>query len=288
MNTQNQATVGVIGGSGVYDIRGLQNTRHVSVETPFGLPSDEIYLGDYEGVSVAFVPRHGKGHRFTPSEVPYRANVYALRQLGVQRVLSVSAVGSLKEQFVPGHFVLVDQFIDRTVRRIPTFFGEGIVGHVPLADPVCGDMRSQVMNASDGLDVTVHLGGTYLCIEGPQFSTKAESELYRSWGCHVIGMTNATEARLVREAGMSFCTIAMVTDYDCWHPDHDQVTVEQVIAIAMQNAERVRDLVRESIPRIAALGPSPWRSVLDGAVMTAADRIPESARERTAALFAKN
>ena len=283
-----QALLGIIGGSGVYDIDGLRQARTVALRTPYGDPSDPLLLGEYEGVPLAFVPRHGKGHRYTPSEVPYRANVYALRQLGCQRVLSISAVGSLREQFAPGHFVLVDQFIDRTVARAGSFFGGGIVAHVPLAEPTDAAMRAAVAAAGAGLGLQLHQGGTYLCIEGPQFSTKAESELYRSWGCHVIGMTNATEARLVREAGMSFCTIAMVTDYDCWHPEHDAVTVEQVIAIAKANAERVRELVRRAVPRLAALGPSPWRDVLRGAVMTAPGAIPAAARERTAALFARD
>ncbi|KAA3612952.1 MAG: S-methyl-5'-thioadenosine phosphorylase [Planctomycetota bacterium] len=277
--------IGVIGGSGVYDIQGLENAREVEIQTPYGQPSDKLLLGDYQGVPLAFVPRHGKGHRYTPTEVPYRANIHAFRQLGVQRILSISAVGSLQEAFAPGDFVLVDQFIDRTVRRQSTFFGNGMVAHVPLADPICQNMRQEVLQAAEGLEIKVHLGGTYLCIEGPQFSTVAESELYRSWNCQVIGMTNATEAKLVREAGMSFCTIAMVTDYDCWHPDHDDVTVEQIIAVARSNAERVRELVRLAIPRVAALGPSPWRKVLQGAVMTAAQRIPEDTRRATAVFF---
>lgn len=279
------ALIGVIGGSGVYDIQGLENAREVEIQTPYGQPSDKLLLGDYQGVPLAFVPRHGKGHRYTPTEVPYRANIHAFRQLGVQRILSISAVGSLQEAFAPGDFVLVDQFIDRTVRRQSTFFGNGMVAHVPLADPICQNMRQEVLQAAEGLEIKVHLGGTYLCIEGPQFSTVAESELYRSWNCQVIGMTNATEAKLVREAGMSFCTIAMVTDYDCWHPDHDDVTVEQIIAVARSNAERVRELVRLAIPRVAALGPSPWRKVLQGAVMTAAQRIPEDTRRATAVFF---
>ncbi|TAH34528.1 MAG: S-methyl-5'-thioadenosine phosphorylase [Planctomycetota bacterium] len=282
------ALLGVIGGSGVYDIAGLRHARSVTLSTPYGDPSAPFLLGEYEGVPLAFVPRHGNGHRLLPTEVPYRANVYALRQLGCQRVLSISAVGSLQDPCAPGHFVLVDQFIDRTVRRVSTFFGDGIVAHVPMAEPVDAGMRRAVLEAGHGLPITLHDGGTYLCIEGPQFSTRAESELYRSWGCRVIGMTNATEARLAREAGMSFCTVAMVTDYDCWHPEHDSVTVEQVVATAMANAERVRELVRRSVPRIAALGPSPWRNVLRGAVMTAPDGIPAAARQRTAALFARD
>ena len=283
-----EATIGVIGGSGVYDIEGLEHVRQVAVETPYGQPSDELVLGRYQDVPVAFLPRHGRGHRFTPSEVPYRANLHALRSLGVHRVLSISAVGSLCMEYEPGHFVLVDQFIDRTYRRVATFFGDGIVGHAPFAHPVDEAMVEEVTAASEGLDVTLHRGGTYLCIEGPQFSTVAESELYRSWGCKIIGMTNATEAKLAREAGMSFCCIAMVTDFDCWHPDHDHVTVEQIVATAHRNAANVRELVRRSLPRLAALGPSPLRTVMSGAVMTSPKLVPDAARRRTAALFAED
>lgn len=277
--------VGVIGGSGVYDIEGLRRPRQVRVETPFGPPSDELLVGEHEGVGVAFLPRHGRGHRLLPSEVPYRANVFALRQLGAHRVLSLSAVGSLREDLAPGDFVLVDQFLDRTFRRANTFFGDGLVAHVPLGNPTCAATRAAVGEAAQTLGIHTHQGGTYVCIEGPQFSTRAESELYRSWGCHVVGMTNATEARLVREAGMSFCTIAMVTDYDCWHPEHDHVTVEGVLAILRSNAERVRELIRRAVPKVAALGPSPWRGILGGAVLTAEERIPAAARQRLAALF---
>lgn len=283
-----RATIGVIGGSGVYDIRGLEDVREVERSTPYGLPSDRIVLGRYEGVDVAFLPRHGRGHRFTPTEVPYRANLYALRALGVQRLLSVSAVGSLCEEYAPGEFVMIDQFVDRTYRRKQTFFGDGIVAHVPMGDPVDAQMVDAVMAAAAEVAPTVHRGGAYVCIEGPQFSTKAESELFRSWGCKIVGMTNVTEAKLAREAGMSFACIAMVTDYDCWHNDHDHVDVEQVIKIAHQNAENVRELVRLSIPRLAQLGESPWRRVLDGAVMTKPELIPADARERTEALFQRD
>jgi len=237
-------------------------------------------------VPVAFLPRHGRGHVVTPSEVPYHANVYALRSLGVQRVLSVSAVGSLCHEYAPGDFVMVDQFIDRTLRRGATFFGDGIVAHVPLGEPVCAEMVSAVMAAGEDLPTRIFSGGTYVCIEGPQFSTRAESELYRSWGAKIVGMTNATEARLVREAGMSFACIAMVTDFDCWHPDHDDVDVATVVETVTQNATNVRELVARSIPALDALGDSPWRTVLQGAVMTAPQCITPEATARTAALFA--
>ncbi len=288
MTEQNEARIGVIGGSGVYDIQGLDQAREIDLDTPYGAPSDRILLGALQGVPVAFLPRHGRGHRFLPSEIPYRANIWAFRSLGVQRLLSVSAVGSLCEEYAPGDFVMVDQFLDRCTRRVPTFFGEGIVAHVPFGDPVDADMRGVVGEAARGLDLRVHQGGTYVCIEGPQFSTRAESELYRSWGARIVGMTNATEAKLAREAGIAFACIAMVTDYDCWHPDHEHVDVAQIIRIATRNAERVRELIRRSVPGLDALGPSPWRSVLEGAVMTRSDLVPPAAHERTDLLLGRD
>ncbi|MHC4380832.1 MAG: S-methyl-5'-thioadenosine phosphorylase [Planctomycetota bacterium] len=277
--------VGVIGGSGVYAMESLEDAREVSIETPWGAPSDTILLGRIGEAEVAFLPRHGKGHRFTPTEVPYLANIHALRSLGVQHLLSVSAVGSLCEEYAPGEFVMIDQFIDRTYRRRQTFFGDGIAAHVPMADPVCADMVAAVVAAAEDLDVTVKQGGTYVCIEGPQFSTRAESEMFRGWGARIVGMTNVTEAKLAREAGMSYACIAMVTDYDCWHPDHEDVDVEQVIRIAHANAAHVRELVARSVPRIAALPDSRWRDVLQYAVMTDPAAQPTEARTRTAALY---
>ena len=274
----NQALLAILGGSGVYGFDGLEEVEELRPDTPFGKPSDAILLGKLGGVPVAFLPRHGRGHIHTPSEVPYRANLFALRALGVQRVLSVSAVGSLTEAHAPGDFVLVDQFVDRSLRRGTTFFGDGIAAHVPFGHPVCPATLAAVEEAAQGLAVKVHSGGTYLCIEGPQFSTRAESELYRDLGATVVGMTQATEARLAREAGMAFACIAMVTDFDCWHPDHDEVDVEAVVAVARRNADAVRELVLRSIPALAALGPSPWRDVLRGAVMTADDQIPDDRR----------
>jgi len=278
--------IGVIGGSGVYAMDGLENVEELTLDTPWGAPSDSLHVGTLEGIRVAFLPRHGRGHRYSPTEVPYLANLYALRSLGAQRLLSVSAVGSLCEEYAPGEFVMIDQFVDRTYRRRQTFFGDGIVAHVPMADPVCADMVREVLAAGEGLDLKLHQGGTYVCIEGPQFSTRAESELFRSWGARIVGMTNVTEAKLAREAGMSYACIAMVTDYDCWHPHHDSVDIEQIIRIAHGNAARVRDLVRRAVPRLGALADSPWRKVLQGAVMTAPDCQPAVARERVAALFA--
>lgn len=278
--------VGVIGGSGVYDIDGLEDVEQRQIETPWGSPSDAFVLGRLGGTRVAFLPRHGRGHRYTPSEIPYLANLYAMRSLGVQQLLSVSAVGSLTEDYSPGEFVMVDQFIDRTYRRRQTFFGDGVVAHVPMADPVSQSMVSVVCDAADGLDLRLHQGGSYVCIEGPQFSTRAESELFRSWGARIIGMTNVTEAKLAREAGMNYACIAMVTDFDCWHPQHAEVDIEQIIRIAHGNASKVGDLVQRAVPGLGALPDSPWRSVLQGAVMTAPDQQPEKARKKLEALFA--
>ncbi len=282
-----EVTVGVIGGSGVYAMEQLEQAENVVLSTPWGDPSAAITVGQIEGCGVAFLPRHGLGHRFTPSEVPYLANIYALRSLGVHHLLSVSAVGSLCAEYAPGDFVLIDQFIDRTYRRRQTFFGEGLVAHVPMADPVSAPMVEAVVAAAAELDLHLHQGGTYVCIEGPQFSTRAESELFRQWGAKIVGMTNVTEAKLAREAGMNYACIAMVTDYDCWHPDHEDVDVEQVIRTAQANAQNVRTLVQKAIPRLGKLGASPWRQVLQYAVMTAPAQQSEDARRKTAALFAE-
>ncbi|MCP4093026.1 MAG: S-methyl-5'-thioadenosine phosphorylase [Planctomycetes bacterium] len=283
----NRARIGVIGGSGVYDMDGLEDRREVKIETPWGDPSDTLLLGRIGDTEVAFLPRHGRGHRYTPTEVPYLANIYALRSIGVQRLLSVSAVGSLCQEYAPGEFVMVDQFIDRTYRRRQTFFGDGIVAHVPMASPVSNSMVEKVLSVAADHPITVHKGGSYVCIEGPQFSTRAESEKFRSWGARIIGMTNATEAKLAREAGISFACIAMVTDYDCWHEGHDDVDVQQVIKIAHKNASNVRELVRDVVPHLGALPDSKWRDVLRGAVMTAPAMQPEVAKTRTAALFSE-
>ncbi len=281
-----QAQVAVIGGSGVYDLDGLKDVETVAVQTPWGAPSDEFKLGTVGDVRVAFLPRHGRNHMFTPTEVPYRANIYALAMMGVQRLLSVSAVGSLTEEYEPGDFVMVDQFIDRTNQRNQTFFGGGIVAHMPLADPIDMDMARAVAAQAEKLpELKVHVGGTYVTMEGPQFSTRAESELYRSWGAKIIGMTNGTEAKLAREAGISFATIAMVTDFDCWHPHHDDVDVELIVQTAHNNARKVRQLVENSIEPIAALGESPWRAALKGAVMTSPKRWTDEARTKTEAIL---
>lgn len=239
-----QWTIGILGGSGLYAIDGLKNEQWVKIETPWGDPSDEILFADYGDVRLRFLPRHGRGHALTPTAVNYRANIDALKRAGCTDVLSISAVGSLKEQYAPGHFVAVDQFIDRTFAREKSFFGPGCVAHVSVADPICPRLSALATEAARRAGATVHQGGTYLAIEGPQFSTKAESALYRQWGCDVIGMTNMPEAKLAREAELPYATLAMVTDFDCWHPDHGSVDVASVIAILQKNATTAGEAVR--------------------------------------------
>lgn len=269
--------IGVIGGSGLYEMEGLVDVREERLQTPFGDPSDAFIIGRMEGlerngepVEVVFLPRHGRGHPLTPTEVPYAANIFGMKMLGVSWIISVSAVGSLQEEVVPGHVVMIDQFIDRTkgVRR-STFFGEGIVAHVAFGDPVCGTLRQYLLEAAREAGATVHDGGTYVCMEGPAFSTRAESHLYRSWGARVIGMTNLTEAKLAREAEISYATMAMSTDYDCWHEGHDDVTVEAVIAIVNANVALAKRIVKAALPRITAHeGPAPQANALAGAIMS--------------------
>ncbi len=235
---------GVIGGSGVYDIGSLQDAHWVKVATPFGDPSDEFLMGAIGTQKFAFLPRHGRGHRYSPTGINYRANIWAFKSLGVRRVLSVSAVGSLREEFAPGDFVLVEQYIDRTTQRVSSFFSNGCVGHVSMAHPVCSDLNKIVHQAAKKCGVTIRPGGTYLAMEGPQFSSQAESNLYRMWGCDVIGMTNMPEAKLAREAAICYSSLAMVTDYDCWHPDHDNVSVDQVISTLLSNSDKSKAVVK--------------------------------------------
>jgi 5'-methylthioadenosine phosphorylase len=250
--------IGIIGGSGLYDIPGLQDKTWRRVHTPWGEPSDELLEGNLDGVKCVFLPRHGRGHRLSPSHLNYRANIDAMKRAGCTDILSLSAVGSLKAELPPGHFVIVDQFIDRSFAREKSFFGDGCVAHVSVAHPVCPRLGDALEAAAVDLKLPVTRGGTYLVMEGPQFSTKAESELYRQWGCSVIGMTNMPEAKLAREAEMCYATVAMVTDYDCWHPDHDHVTVEQVVKMLHGNAENARSLVQAVVPVIGAeRGPCP-------------------------------
>ena len=243
--------LGIIGGSGVYDIDGLTHKEWRRVESPFGEASDELLFGELDGQKLVFLPRHGRGHRIPPSELNYRANIDAMKRAGVTEIVSVSAVGSLKEELPPGTFVIVDQFIDRTFARVKSFFETGLVAHVSMAHPVCGRLGDIIEQAAESAGIQAVRGGTYLVMEGPQFSTQAESNLYRQWGCDVIGMTNMPEAKLAREAEMCYATVAMVTDYDCWHPDHDAVTVEQVIKVLVENADRGRALVKAIVPHIA-------------------------------------
>jgi 5'-methylthioadenosine phosphorylase len=264
--------IGIIGGSGLYDIEGLARTRWVKVATPWGDPSDDLLEGWLGDTRCVFLPRHGRGHPLSPTDLNYRANIDALKRMGCTDVLSLSAVGSLKAELPPGHFVIVDQFIDRSFAREKSFFGAGCVAHVSVAHPVCPRIGDAAEAAARGIGLPVTRGGTYLVMEGPQFSTKAESELYRSWGCSVIGMTNMPEAKLAREAELCYATVAMVTDYDCWHPDHDHVTVDAVVKVLLGNAERARALVRELVPALGApRGPCPagCDRALDHALITA-------------------
>jgi len=282
-----KAEIGIIGGSGLYAMPGLTNVREERVETPFGEPSDAFILGDLDGRAVAFLARHGRGHRILPTELNFRANIYAMKMLGVQRILSVSAVGSLKEEHKPTDFVIPDQFIDRTFARVGTFFGEGIVGHVAFGDPVCATVRAAFAKACAEVGVTGTNGGTYICIEGPQFSTRAESNLYRLWGADVIGMTNLQEAKLAREAEICYATLAMVTDYDCWFEGHDDVTVEQVVAVLHQNADNGTKVVRAAIAALPKERTCACASALQYAILTDRKAIPERAKERLSLLLAK-
>ena len=270
----------VIGGSGVYDIEGLKNARWIKAESSFGRPSDEFLMGELGGESVVFLPRHGRGHRIPPTQINYRANIDALKRLGVTDIVSVSAVGSLREHLSPGMFVIVDQFIDRTFAREKSFFGEGLVAHVSMAHPVCARLGEHLQAAAGAAGINAARGGTYLVMEGPQFSTLAESELYRTWNCDVIGMTNMPEAKLAREAEICYATVAMVTDYDCWHPNHDDVTVEAIIKVLTENADRARTLIRHVVPRLhedVGAAACACRRVLDHALIPAPDLRPRRA-----------
>lgn len=282
-----QAEIGIIGGSGLYAMPGLSNTREERVSTPFGDPSDAFVLGDLEGRKVAFLARHGRGHKILPSELNFRANIYALKQLGVERILSVSAVGSLKEEHKPTDFVVPDQFIDRTFHRESTFFGNGIVGHVAFGDPVCATVAKAIVTACAAVEVVGKGGGTYVCMEGPQFSTRAESNLYRSWGADVIGMTNLQEAKLAREAEICYATMAMVTDYDCWREGHDDVTVDQIVAVLNQNAANAAKVVRAAVAAMPKERTCACATALQYAILTNPAAIPAETRERLDLLIGK-
>ena len=264
--------LGIIGGSGVYNIDGLENPRWVKAESAFGAASDEILIGELDGQPIAFLPRHGRGHRIPPSAINFHANIDALKRLGVTDIISVSAVGSLREDYVPGTFVIIDQFIDRTFAREKSFFGSGLVAHVSMAHPVCRRLGNHLYAAAQQADISVVRGGTYLVMEGPQFSSFAESEMYRSWKCDVIGMTNMPEAKLAREAEICYATVGMVTDFDCWHPNHDNVTVEAIVKVLLENADKARTLVKDVAPRVhgdAEACECGCRSVLQYAIITA-------------------
>ena len=281
------AEIGIIGGSGLYTMPGLADVQEITVDTPFGSPSDGFVVGTLEGRKVAFLARHGRGHRLLPSELNFRANVYAFKKLGVERIISVSAVGSLKEEHRPTDFVIPDQFIDRTYRRISTFFGDGLVAHVAFGDPICAEVADVVQGACKQSNVVCKMGGTYVCMEGPQFSTKAESNLYRSWGADVIGMTNLQEAKLAREAEICYATMAMVTDYDCWHPDHDAVTVEQVVKVLNTNSGNAARVVRQAVALMPKERSCRCGSALQYAILTDPAKIPPATRQKLSLLIDK-
>lgn len=279
--------IGIIGGSGLYSMPGFEAAEERRVDTPWGAPSDAYVVGRLEGKEVAFLARHGRGHRLSPSELNYRANIYGLKSLGVERILSLSAVGSLKEEHKPLDFVIPDQFVDRTRGRVSTFFGEGLVAHISFAQPVCMQLARTALAAAREAGVNAKLGGTYLCMEGPAFSTLAESNLYRSWGMDVIGMTNLQEAKLAREAEICYTTIAMVTDYDCWHPDHDAVTVNDIIANLMKNADHASKLVAAAVRAMPEARECKCGSALAHALITDRKAIPEATRKKLELLVGK-
>jgi len=282
--------IGIIGGSGLYQMPELSDVEEIKVDTPFGSPSDAFIVGTLEGERVAFLPRHGRGHRFTPTELPFRANIYAMKSLGVERILSASAVGSLQEQYAPLDMVIPDQFFDRTRARVKesTFFGEGIVAHVSFAHPVCSALGDVLQSSCAAADVKVHRGGTYLCMEGPAFSSVAESNVYRSWGMDIIGMTNLQEAKLAREAEICYATLALVTDYDCWHPDHDAVSVETVIEYLNKNVRNAQTIMRESIKRLKNEERAcKCGSALKNAIFTSKDLWPEATTKKLDAIIQK-
>ena len=282
-----KAEIGIIGGSGLYSMPGLSDVHEEKLETPFGSPSDAYIVGTLENRKVAFLARHGRGHRILPTELNFRANIYGMKQLGVERIISVSAVGSLKEEHKPMDFVIPDQFVDRTRQRVSTFFGEGLVAHVAFADPVCAEVAKAAGDACKKSGVTGKSGGTYICIEGPQFSTRAESNLYRSWGMDVIGMTNLQEAKLAREGEICYATIAMVTDYDCWHPEHDAVTVETVISYLNKNAENACKVVRQTVAAMPKTRSCKCGSALEYAILTDRSKIPVETRRKLSLLLDK-
>ena len=278
--------IGIIGGSGLYELEGLKNIEEIEVNTPFGKPSDKLIKGELEGKTLIFLPRHGKGHKIPPHKLNFRANIYALKMMGVERIISVSAVGSMKDEIKPGDMVIVDQFIDRTWGRESTFFEEGIVGHVSFAEPVCPELKEILYNASKKVVERTHKNGTYICINGPQFSTKAESFLYRSWNVDVIGMTNVNEAKLAREAEICYITLALATDYDCWKEDNS-VTVEEVIKILNQNIENAKKIIAEAVKNIPEKRECPCKNALQNAILTNPKAIPQEIKEKLNLIIGK-
>ena len=281
------ATIGIIGGSGLYDMAQLTNREEKKIETPFGDPSGAYILATLRGQRVAFLARHGAGHRILPSELNFRANIYGFKVLGVERILSASAVGSLKHEYQPLDIVVPDQFFDRTRGRISTFFGRGLVAHVAFAHPVCGDLATVAADSASAVGATVHRGGTYVNMEGPQFSTLAESKLYRAWGMDVIGMTNLQEAKLAREAEICYSTLALVTDYDCWHPDHDSVTVDLIIANLMQNAKTAQQAIAEAVGRLSTVRTCGCKDALATAIITRPEDVPDETKKALAPIIGK-
>ena len=285
-----QVNIGIIGGSGLYQMPELQNVREIAVDTPFGKPSDAFIVGELDGVKVAFLPRHARGHKFLPTEVPYRANIYAMKLLGIEYILSVSAVGSLQEQYAPTDMVIPDQFFDRTRARTQesTFFGDGIVGHVTFAHPVCSELGDILEASCKTVGVTTHRGGTYICMEGPAFSTKAESRVYRQWGMDIIGMTNLQEAKLAREAEIAYATLALVTDYDCWYEGHDDVTVDMVIEYLNKNVRNAQLILKDAVKRVAGKKtPNQYRDAIKNAIFTAPDHWPVETATKLEAIVGK-
>jgi 5'-methylthioadenosine phosphorylase len=286
-----EAKIGIIGGSGLYKMNALKDVQEVKLTTPFGDPSDALIIGELEGATVAFLARHGRNHHLLPTELPFRANIHAMKQLGVEYIISASAVGSLKEAAKPLDMVIPDQFIDRTKNRVSTFFGEGLVAHIAFGDPICPNLADILANAVDSLnlpEVTLHRGGTYVCMEGPAFSTKAESNLYRSWDATIIGMTNLTEAKLAREAEIAYATLALVTDYDCWHLDHDSVTVEMIIDNLQKNAINAQLVIKATVNQLNTNPPeSIAHSALKYAILTPPDKIPAATKAKLSLLTKK-
>lgn len=279
--------IGIIGGSGLYEMDGLTDVREAVVDTPFGAPSDAIVHGRLGATELYFLPRHGRGHRLLPSELPFRANLWALKHLGVERVIAVGAVGSLREEIAPGHLVVPDQFIDRTFNRIGTFFGNGIVAHVGFGDPVCPVLSKNLVDSARRLNATVHAGGTYVCMEGPQFSTRAESELYRSWGASIIGMTNLQEAKLAREAELCFATLALATDYDCWRQGHEEVSIEDVLAVMHANVALAKQVVHDVVPTLPASPGCGCGQALANGIITERGKIPARVRRDLAPIIGR-